>query len=290
MLAKVLCANRNLFHGCVKLLFQPAEEKYGGALPMIKEGVLDGSNHERLGPAVHHMYGLHLKANVPTGCVDVRAGPILAAIDEVEITVIGKGGHGAYAETANDSIIAACSLVNSLTTIIPRNVSGLDTAVFTLGTFHAGYASNVIADRSTLTGTVRTFNEATRQLIQRRVEEICHGVEVTFNVTVQLGYNRDYNVTINRSLDAVNKVREAAGKVVNLRNVRETQQWMGSEDMSFLLDAQPNGAFFFVGAHPTNATGQLYMYPHHKSTFDIDESSLLVGTSIWLYLVESILG
>jgi amidohydrolase len=291
MTAKILCQPdvRSRFSGCIKLLFQPAEEDGNGAKHMVEAGCLDGRENEKLGPAVEQVYGLHLITGSPTGCVDIKFGELMASIDEVDIEVIGKGGHGAFPESANDAIIAACSLVNNLTTIIPRNVSALDTAVFTLGQFNAGYARNVIADKCKVRGTVRTFSPAIRDLMEKRIREICDGTAATFQLEIKLHYFRDYNVTKNYSQQSVQYVRDAAAKVVG-NNVREAQVLLGSEDFSEYLDALQNGAFCFVGAHPTNKSKEIDLYPHHKSTFDFDEAAMNVGVSMWLYLVESIMG
>lgn len=281
---KVLCNTRSQWSGVVKLFFQPAEEGLGGAKEMIKDGCM-GEN-EKLGPKVDEVYGLHLWTYSPTGTVDVEVGPMMAASDRFELTVHGLGGHGAIPEGTCDSIVAGAYLITQLQTVVSRNVSPLDSAVITVGEVKGGYNYNIIADKMEIVGTVRSYRPKTKALVERRMREICKGVETAYNVNIDFVYKHGYPATINHTDEGVSAIKAAAKDIVNPLAIRKPEGTMGAEDMSYFLNAQPHSAFFFVGANPTNHPDEMQKYPHHKSDFDIDEKSLLVGASVWVKLVH----
>lgn len=181
-------------------------------------------------------------------------------------------------------------------TLFSNILSALDSAVLTVGTFNGGYACNVIADKSEISGTVRAFEEPVMDTIHRRVNEICCGIHQSFNVDVQVKFNTEtgYPVTRNTSQTCVDNVRLAASKVVPKDHVVSPSSTMAAEDFSFFLNEVP-GCFFFVGAYPgtpteTDPPQKEYLdFPHHKSNFDLDEDSLGIGASIWVQLVEDLL-
>ena len=185
--AKILYANRSELAGTVKLLFQPAEEGFGGAREMIKDGVLaDGP----FGPAVDIVYGLHLWSYQSTGSVQCQHGPVMAASDKFEIEVKGKGGHGAAPQGTVDAIVEAAHLVTALQTIVSRNKDPLETGVVTVGTINGGFGYNIIADSVKLTGTCRSFNAKTQDMIEARMGELCCGVASMFGGEINLHYKR----------------------------------------------------------------------------------------------------
>ena len=149
--ASLLAATCDQWSGRVKLLFQPAEEGLGGALATIDDGVLDD-------PRPDVAFGLHLWNQLPSGLAVVQAGPLMAAADRFTITITGRGGHGAQPEDTIDAIHVAAQLVNALHSIVSRNLPPQETAVLSIGSFHAGDAFNVIAEQAILTGTLRTFS------------------------------------------------------------------------------------------------------------------------------------
>jgi amidohydrolase len=161
--AYYLHQHRDSFAGTVKIIFQPAEEGPGGAKPMIEAGVLKN-------PDVDAIIGLHLWNNLPLGTVGVRSGALMAAVELFNCTISGKGGHGALPHQTVDSIVVASQIVNALQTIVARNINPIDSAVVTVGEFHAGTAHNVIADTARMTGTVRYFNPTYKDFFKKRVE------------------------------------------------------------------------------------------------------------------------
>ncbi len=261
--------------GTVKIIFQPAEEGPGGAKPMVEAGVLKN-------PDVDAIIGLHLWNNLPLGTIGVRSGALMAAVECFRCTVLGKGGHGAMPEQTIDSIVVASQVVNALQTIVARNINPLDSAVVTVGTLHGGTALNVIADTTTMSGTVRYFKPQLEPVIRKRVEEIIAGVCQSHGATYDLDYWQLYPPTINHP-EITDLVRAIATEVVEtpLGVVPECQT-MGGEDMSFFLQQVP-GCYFFLGAaNPDKGLA----YPHHHPRFDFDETALSMGVEIFVRCVE----
>jgi amidohydrolase len=270
-----LWQHRDRFTGTVKIVFQPAEEGPGGAKPMIVEGVLKN-------PRVDAIIGLHLWNNLPLGTIGVRSGALMAAVESFNCTILGKGGHGAMPHQTVDSVLVAAQVVNALQTIVARNVDPIDSAVVTVGEFHAGTKRNVIADKARLSGTVRYFNPALAKLIPQRLEQIIAGVCQSHGAGYELDYQRFYPPVINDEAIAT-LVRSVAENVVETpAGVVPDCQTMGGEDMSFFLQEVP-GCYFFVGA--ANPDKDL-AYPHHHPRFDFDETALGTGVEIFVRCVE----
>jgi len=274
--AKVLTQNGDSFNGTVRFIFQPAEEGAGGARYMIEDGCLDG---------VDEIYGIHVWNYQPVGEVGITDGPVLAAADMFEINIKGIGGHGAAPQGTVDAVVVASHLVQALQTIVSRNTNPLESTVVTIGTINGGHNFNIIADEVTLSGTARAYTEENRNLIKTRMTEIIDGVVKTFGAEISFDYEDGYPPTINHT-DPVNKVLKAAERVVG-EKAGMPYLSMGGEDFSYYLQKIP-GCFFFVGSAPNDQ--QLFETPHHCSHFTMDERALLVGPSIYLNLVDDLLG
>lgn len=266
--AEVLAQRRDHINGTVKLVFQPAEEGPGGAEPMIAAGVMES-------PHVDACFGLHLANESPVGQIIVQGGPVQASADNVELIVQGVGGHGAMPEQTVDAVAIGASIVNELQRIISREISPTDTAVITVGSFHAGTRHNIIAQRAVLQGTVRTLKPETRAFLHRRIREVAthtaHAARATCDVTFSLGYP----VTINDERMAT-FARGVAEKIVPPEQVHGTQAMMASEDMSYFLNAAP-GCFAYLGS--ANPERNLH-HPHHSPLFDFDEACLPIGVEL----------
>jgi amidohydrolase len=273
-----LSRNPHLFQGTIKFIFQPAEEGPGGAKPMIQEGVLQN-------PDVDAIIGLHIWNNLPLGTIGVRAGALMAAVECFRCQILGKGGHGAIPQQTIDSIVVAAQIVNALQTIVSRNIDPLDSAVVTVGEFHAGNAVNVIADKARLSGTVRYFNPTLEGVIEKRIESIIAGICQMHGATYELEYQKYYPATINDPQIA-ELVRSVAIEVVETPvGVVPECQTMGGEDMSFFLQQIP-GCYFFLGsANPDKDLA----YPHHHPRFDFDETVLMMGVEMFVRCVEKFL-
>ena len=274
--AKVLTQNGDRFNGTVRFIFQPAEEGAGGARYMIEDGCLDG---------VDEIYGIHVWNYQPVGEVGITDGPVLAAADMFEINIKGIGGHGAAPQGTVDAVIVASHLVQAIQTIVSRNTNPLESSVVTIGTINGGHNFNIIADEVTLSGTARAYTEENRNLIKTRMAEIIDGVSKTFGAEISFDYEDGYPPTINHT-DPVNKVLKAAQRVVG-EKAGMPYLSMGGEDFSYYLQKIP-GCFFFVGSAPNDQ--KLFETPHHCSHFTMDERALLVGPSIYLNLVDDLLG
>ncbi len=275
MTAYYLSQHQNDFAGMVKIIFQPAEEGPGGAKPMIDEGVLTN-------PDVNAMIGLHLWNNLPLGTIGVRSGALMAAVELFDITIQGKGGHGAMPHQTVDSIVVGSQIVTSLQTIVARHVNPIDSAVVTVGEFHAGTAKNVIADTATLTGTVRYFNPDLADFFRHRIDTIVSGICASQGATYQLNYIKLYPPVINDP-KITELVKAVATEIVETpMGVVPECQTMGGEDMAFFLERVP-GCYFFLGAaNPDRSLA----YPHHHPRFDFDEAALATGVEIFVRCVE----
>jgi amidohydrolase len=276
--AYYLSQHQNDFAGTVKIIFQPAEEGPGGAKPMIEAGVLQN-------PTVDAIIGLHLWNNLPLGTIGVRSGALMAAVERFNLTIQGKGGHGAMPHQTVDSIVLASQIVTALQTIVSRNVNPIDSAVVTVGQFNAGTAKNIIADTASLAGTVRYFNPNLAEFFHHRIESIVAGICAAYGATYQLEYIKFYPPVINDE-KITELVRSVATELVEtpLGIVPECQT-MGGEDMSFFLQEVP-GCYFFVGsANPDRSLA----YPHHHPRFDFDEAALSTGVEMFVRCVEKYL-
>ncbi len=266
--AQVLTQHRQALAGRVKLVFQPAEEGLGGALAMIADGALAA-------PSPTAAFGLHLWSRLPLNQVVVQAGPLMAGADKVNLVVEGVGGHGAMPHETIDAIVVASEIVLAWQTIVARSVEPTTPAVITVGTFHAGGASNVIAGRAELGCSIRSFDLATRDLLVRRMREVADGVCAAHGARCELTFTAGVLPTINSDAGA-ELMRGVAAEIVGAEQVTTITPAMVGEDMSEFLMRAP-GCFVLVGANDPN--GPLNS-PHHSPTFDFDERMLSTGVAL----------
>ena len=274
--AKVLTQKVDQYNGTVRFIFQPAEEGEGGARYMIEDGCLEG---------LDEIYGIHVWNYQPVGEVGVKDGPVLAAADMFDIKIKGIGGHGAAPQGTVDSIVIASHLVQALQTIVSRNTNPLESTVISVGKINGGHNFNIIADEVSLSGTARAYTEGNRSLIKTRMKEIIQGIEKTYNAQITFDYKDGYPPTINHT-EPAEKVLKAAKQVVGSKAGMPYLS-MGGEDFAYYLKEKP-GCFFFVGSAPNEK--ELFETPHHCSHFNMDEKALLIGSSIYLNLIDDILG
>lgn len=264
VLGKTLYEMRDELEGTYVLIHQHAEEYApGGAITMIEDGCLDG---------VDVIFGTHLWASEPTGTIQYRVGPVMAAADRFEITIQGKGGHGAQPHRTNDAIVTASQLVVNLQQIVSRKVNPIDSAVVSVGSFVADNAFNVIADKAKLGGTVRTFNEDVRAAIEKEIERIVKGTCYSSHSSYTYLYARGYPAVVNHQAETEYLIN-CAKKIEGVATIEETEPHMGGEDFAYYLQ-HVKGTFFFTGARPTYTSEN---YPHHHPKFDIDEKAMLIA-------------
>jgi amidohydrolase len=253
--------------GTVKFAFQPAEEVSHGAQAMIAAGVLDA-------PLVDAAFGIHLWNDLPTGTIAVMAGPVMASVDEFEITIEGHGGHAAAPHQTIDPILIAAHVVTGLQSLVSRRRDPFEEGVVSITQVNAGRAFNVIPGRAELRGTVRTFGGQLYEAAPRLLGDTVRGIAAAFGATADVRYRRLSLPLVNdEGMTAL--MRRAAADIVGPDRVVSGVRTMGGEDMSLFLTKVP-GAFAFVGSAPPGKPGA----PHHSSTFDIDEESLVIGAAL----------
>ena len=237
--AMILNELKDNLHGNVKLVFQPAEERDGGALPMIEEGVLEN-------PKVDAAFAAHLWGYLNEGEVHLKEGPMMASPDIFNINVIGKGGHGAVPQESIDPIVITCQIVNSLQTIVSRKINPLDPVVITCGRIQGGDCHNVIPNEVELEGTIRTFNEETRNWVPKVMEDLIRGITTSQGAAYEFKYEPKYPALINDKY-MTSFAKESLKKVVGEENVFDLKEPnMGGEDFAYFAQKVPS-AFIFVG-------------------------------------------
>jgi amidohydrolase len=262
--ARTLAARRAEVPGTLVFCFQPGEEGYAGAKKMIDDGALEN-------PHVDRTFALHLFSGLDAGKIGVRDGAFFASADEFDLTIRGKGGHGAMPQLAVDPIAAGAYVVTLLQSIVAREVAPKDPAVVTVGQFVSGTTFNVIPDEAKMKGTVRAFDADVRKSMPERMERIIKGLAEALRFEYEFDYHWSYPPTVNaREINDV--VRDVGRRELGADNVVEHDIVMWAEDMSFMQEERP-GAYFIVGARGGPASA----FPHHNARFDIDERALAIG-------------
>ncbi len=273
--ARYLAETRR-FDGTAYLIFQPGEEGYAGAKAMIEDGLFERFPAEQV-------YALHNWPGLPPGRIGITPGPAMAAADRIEITIDGKGGHGAHPHAAIDPVLVAGHIITAAQSIVSRNVSPIDTAVVSLCAMHAGHpgAMSVIPSHAKLVGTVRTFRPATQDMIETRLAELVGSIAAAFGARATLHYERVYPATINHDREAMFAADVAESLVGRENVVRDLDPSMGAEDFSFMLQARP-GAFARLGQG--GAEGGCFL---HNSTYDFNDAVIPLGAGYLAALAEA---
>lgn len=272
--AKYLASTRN-FNGTVALIFQPAEEGLGGAKAMLDDGIFEKFPCDEI-------YALHNWPALPAGTIGINPGPMMAASDIFEITIDGRGGHGAHPYQTIDPIIVMAQIITALQTIVSRNVHPVKSAVISFGHVSAGSpkAASVIPSHAKMVGTVRTFSDEVQSLVESRMREIIASIAQAFGAKAELNYRRSYPATINTP-ECANALADLAIELFGEANVvRDLIPSMGSEDFSFMLQKKP-GAYFRLGQGGAEE-GRLL----HNPTFDFNDEVIPVGSAMFAALVE----
>jgi len=271
--AKVLYEIKDQIPGSVKFIFQPAEEgapagEEGGAELMVKEGVLEN-------PKVDAIFGLHIWSQISAGQVHVRPQGIMAAVDEFRIDLEGIQTHGSTPWTGIDPIVTASQIVNSLQTIVSRNMPLTKAAaVVTIGSIHGGVRSNIIPESLYMLGTIRTLDAHMRKTVLKRLEEIVHSISKANNAKAKITYMVSYPITYNDT-DLYNKMLPTLKRVNGEENVNFMDAITGAEDFSFFQEKVP-GMYFFIGGAKKGTDPNLAA-PHHTPDFYVDDSAMVTG-------------
>jgi hippurate hydrolase len=275
--ARYLAETRN-FDGTAYLIFQPAEEGGGGGQVMVQEGLFEKF------PA-SEVYALHNWPIMPPGKIAVRPGPMMAATDEVIITIRGKGGHAAVPQLTVDPVVASAQVISALQTIASRNVNPLDAVVVSVCSMQTSQvgAFNVIPEAVKLIGTVRSFRPETRDLAEEKVKSIATKVAEAMGASAEVQYSRGYPPTINTAREAEFAAR-VGERIFGKGNVaRDVEPTMGGEDFSYMLQARP-GAYVWLGQG--GGPGGCFL---HNPNFDFNDEVIPLGAGYLAALVEDAL-
>jgi hippurate hydrolase len=263
-------AESRAFDGTVVVIFQPAEEGGAGARAMIEDGLFTRWPCDEV-------YGMHNRPNLPVGQFTINSGPIMGSVDEVKITITGRGGHAARPDQTIDPLPIAGALLQAVQTLTSRNMDPIDSAVISLCTIQAGNAFNVIPQDVTMTGTVRTLREEVRDMIEERITSMVANIAAAFGAVGKTEYIRHYPVTVNHERET-ELAAKAAQEVAGVENVHlDMPQTLGGEDFSFMLNEVP-GAMINVGNGPSAAL--------HHPQYDFNDNVIAWGGSYWTTLVR----
>jgi hippurate hydrolase len=267
--AKYLAETRN-FDGTVVCIFQPAEEGGGGGREMVQDGLISRWK-------IDEVYGMHNMPGIPVGQFAIRPGAMMAAADQFDVVVTGKGGHAAKPHDCVDTTLVAAHIVLALQSIASRNVDPVKQVVVSVCTFRTeSEAYNVIPQTVHLKGTVRTMDPKVQDQVEGRIKAICEGTALTFGATADVDYRRGYPVTMNTPENtgyAAEVAAAVSGKVDT-----DTAPLMGAEDFSFMLNERP-GAYIFLGNGDTAMV--------HHPAYNFDDSAIPFGSSWYAGMAES---
>jgi hippurate hydrolase len=273
--AKYLAETRN-FDGTVYVIFQPAEENFGGGQIMVQEGLFERFPMEQV-------YGLHNWPMAPEGTFLWRVGPVMAAVAQIEITITGKGAHGAHPEHGTDPIVIASQIVSALQTVVSRTIDATESGVVTIGHINGGHTHNVIPETVHMKGTARWFAPHIGDRLEAGVRRLASGIAESFGAQAEVKFDRVYPATVNDEA-ATELACAAARSVVGEQRVNHmTRPTMGGEDFSFMLNAK-QGAYLMLGG----GRGKDDFMVHHPR-YDFNDAILPIGASYWATLAEQLL-
>ena len=271
--AKVLYDIKDQIPGSVKFIFQPAEEgapagEEGGAELMVKEGVLKN-------PDVDAIFGLHIWSQISAGQVYVRPKGIMAAVNEFRIDIEGVQTHGSTPWTGVDPIVTASQMINSIQTIVSRNMPLTEAAaVVTIGSIHGGVRSNIIPESLYMLGTIRTLDNNMKDVLIQRLEKIVKNIAEANNAKAKITYQVTYPITYNDP-DLYTQMLPSLQRINGVENVNSMNAITGAEDFSFFQEKIP-GIYFFIGG-AKKGTDPLKAAPHHTPDFYVDDSAMITG-------------
>jgi hippurate hydrolase len=271
--ARLLAAHRDEIAGSVVFMFQPGEEGDGGARIMIEEGVLDAAGGRVVGA-----YGLHVvSALLPAGLLTCRPGTMLAAADELFVTVRGRGGHGSMPHLAADPVTVMAEIVLALQAAVTRQFDALDPVVVTVGKVAAGTVNNVIPETARIEATVRTFSEDAHAAVETRLVRVAEHVAAAHGLTAEISYVRGYPTTDNTPSEVERVERVVTGLTGPQGYLTLPRPLSGAEDFSYVLQQVP-GAYLGLGATPAGVDPTTAAY-NHSAQATYSEQALPVGAA-----------
>ena len=270
--AKYLAETRN-FDGTVYLVFQPAEEFEGGADAMVKDGLFTRCPMEMI-------FGLHNWPQSPEGTFLWRSGDVMAAVGWIDITITGKGSHGAFPHQGVDPVVVAATIVTALQTIVSRNMEPIQGGVVSIGHISGGDAYNILPERVVMKGTARWFRPQVGEMIEQGVHRLATGIAASFGAKAEVKFSRHAPATVNDE-DATTIAVAAAETIAGIGKVKHMPMpTMGGEDFAYMLEAK-QGAYLMLGG----GRGKDEPLLHHPK-YDFNDAILPVGSSWYSTLVE----
>lgn len=266
------------FDGTVRFFFQPAEEHGRGARAMLDDGLLARF-------PVDAVYGLHNLPGVPTGHLHTRPGPIMAAEDNFEIRILGRGGHAARPHMVVDPLVVAAEIITALQTVVARSVDPSQSAVLSCTSITSDGVRNAIPGEVVVRGDTRSFDPAVRELLERRVRELCAGIAAAHGARAEVSYTQEFEPTVNNEGCVQNAVCAALGVAGSERVEPDCAPVLASEDFGLLAEAVP-GCFTFIGNGTDPGVGGT---PLHSSDYDFNDAVLQTGIEYHVALVRSVL-
>ena len=272
--AKYLSENNN-FNGRVYFIFQPGEEGFAGGEKMIQDGMFDDFK-------IDEVYALHNWPELPLGTFGVNSGTMMAAVDEFDITVKGKGGHAASPHLAIDPVVISAQVISAVQTIISRSTDPVDKALISITKINAGTAYNVIDDQVKMGGTIRTFRRETRAYIEKRLNELCIGIADAHGAEIKIEFDlvNKYPPTINSKEETKFAANVAKDLVGDDKVITDIDPSMGGEDFSYLLEKKP-GSYLYLGQGDAEHSAHL-----HTTKYDFNDNLLPIGVNFWVDLVQ----
>ncbi len=272
--AKYLSEN-NDFNGKVYFIFQPGEEGLAGGKKMIDDGMFKDFK-------IDEVYALHNMPGLPLGTFGLNSGPMMAAVDEFDIIVKGKGGHAAQPHLSIDPIVISAQVISAAQTIISRSTNPVDKALISITKINAGTAYNVIDDQVKMGGTIRTFKKETRSYIEKRLREVCNGIAEAHGAEIKIQFDlvNKYPPTINSKKESVFAANVAKDLVGEDKVITDIDPSMGGEDFSYMLEQKP-GSYLFVGQRD-----EVHIADLHTTKYDFNDSLLPLGVNFWVDLVK----
>lgn len=271
--AKYLSANRD-FSGTVVVVFQPAEENEGGGRVMVENGLF-----ERF--PIEAVYGMHNQPNFALNHFLINHGPVMASYDVFEIKITGVGSHAAAPHLGRDTILTATNIVNSLQTIVSRNLNPTDSLVISVTQIHSGDTWNVLPQHAVIRGTVRALSAEDQDLAEERIKHISTGTALTFCTKAEVDYQRRYPATINHAKQADIAIKVAQKLVGNDKIVIDSPPTMGAEDFAFMLQKVP-GVYIKIGAGDGANL--------HNPSYNFNDEILTTGAEYFVEIVHQELG
>ena len=268
-------SENNDFDGRVYFIFQPGEEGFAGGKKMIDDGMFKDFK-------IDEVYALHNWPELPFGTFGLNNGPMMAAVDEFDIIIKGKGGHAASPHLTIDPVVISAQVISAVQTIISRSTDPVDKALISITKINAGTAYNVIDDQVKMGGTIRSFRKETRSYIEKRLRELCNGIAEAHGAEIKIQFDlvNKYPPTINSKKESIFAANVAKDLVGEDKVITDIDPSMGGEDFSYLLEKKP-GSYLYLGQGDENHKAHL-----HTTNYDFNDNLLPVGVNFWVELVK----